>query len=339
MSDIFLSYRRSDDPAATRLLQERLTSVFGTAAVFYDVETIPQGEDFVTFIDRTIRACKVVLVVIGPRWLEASAAGQRRLDQPHDPVRVEIETALRLRKKVIPVLVNDAHMPDEDALPVTIMLLHRQNAAPLHTNQYFKPDMDRLIATLVGAGVHPVPEVGYRGAVVAPSRVSRRTVVGLLSVPILIFLLFALVIGGLGVLVFTQLPRIFSGLSNLSGPNGVPTTTTIGRLTLDPPIGGLTCTDKQFQVTLKNGDGRNYAYHVTVGDDPAGHAWATVKGSADGAIAAHENQVITLIPASTLCRDLGGAPKSVTVTVTYAVQGGTPTTAGPESNLTVLPPL
>jgi hypothetical protein len=156
MSAIFLSYRRADEPAATRLVREHLTQVFGEQAIFYDIETMPQGEDFVAFIERTIRACTVMLVVIGPHWLEAQEQRGPRLWQPDDPIRFEIETALRLNKRLIPVLINDAGMPERAALPPSIVQLHRQNAAPLHTNQYFKPDLERLIAAITWAGVPPL---------------------------------------------------------------------------------------------------------------------------------------------------------------------------------------
>jgi hypothetical protein len=326
VSDIFLSYRRSDDPAATRLLQDRLTAVFGEHAIFYDVETIPQGEDFVTFIDRTIRGCTAVLVVIGPRWLSAtdpSDNDRRRLDQPHDPVRIEIETALRLRKKVIPVLVNDTPMPSEDALPVTIALLHRQNAAALHTNQYFKPDMDRLIKTLQDAGVRPLLGQGITPRAVPP--ISRRAVFGFLSIPLIIFLLGALIIGGGLYLVVSHLPGL------LSFPGGGAS------LTLEPAIGQLACSDKQFDLTLTNTDQRKYTYHVTVGNDPQGQPWASVKGGADGALAANGTQSISLVPNSALCDDLGGAPRSMTVSVTCTPDGGSPITPALKSDLQVTP--
>jgi hypothetical protein len=79
MAEIFLSYRRQDSQSATGRLADRLEEHFGAERVFRDHESIVAGEDFVEAIRRAIEASTVVLVVIGPRWLEARAAsGARR---------------------------------------------------------------------------------------------------------------------------------------------------------------------------------------------------------------------------------------------------------------------
>jgi hypothetical protein len=120
MNEIFLSYRWADEKGTTGRLFDHLVQAFGKDAIFYDVATIPHGVDFREMIDRTIRSCKVILVVIGPLWLNMQDQGMRRLDQVNDPVRIEIETALRWRKRIIPVLIDDAQMPTEESLPATI---------------------------------------------------------------------------------------------------------------------------------------------------------------------------------------------------------------------------
>jgi hypothetical protein len=62
-----------------------------------------------------------MLTVIGNNWLDAAdERGGRRLDNPNDFVRIEIESALKLGKRVIPVLVHQARMPHPDELPEAI---------------------------------------------------------------------------------------------------------------------------------------------------------------------------------------------------------------------------
>jgi YVTN family beta-propeller protein len=70
----------------------------------------------------------VVLALIGRSWLSAlGPQGQRRLDDPDDFVRRELETALRRGLVIIPLLVEGAIMPTSNQLPAVL--------APLATRQ------------------------------------------------------------------------------------------------------------------------------------------------------------------------------------------------------------
>ena len=92
MSAIFISYRREDSQFATDRIYEHLTRHFDRKAVFKDVDNIPYGVNFRTHIAEAVAGSKVLLVVIGPDWLETrTKAGGRRLDDPDDFVRIEIE--------------------------------------------------------------------------------------------------------------------------------------------------------------------------------------------------------------------------------------------------------
>jgi hypothetical protein len=88
------------------------------------------------------------LAVIGKGWLDAAdGGGHRRLDDPNDFVRVEIESALKLGKRVIPVLVNDAHMPRADQMPEGLRPLATRNAVRL-THERFRADVQGLVGAL-----------------------------------------------------------------------------------------------------------------------------------------------------------------------------------------------
>ncbi|MGH8798494.1 MAG: toll/interleukin-1 receptor domain-containing protein, partial [Caldimonas sp.] len=148
MADIFLSYRRQDSQSATGRLADRLEEHFGTARVFRDHESIVAGEDFAEAIRRAIATSTVVLVIVGPRWLAAASdAGTRRLDDPADFVRLEIELAFANDVAVVPVLVEGATMPAAAALPPTLAEFARCQAVELSETRW-RYDADRLIQTL-----------------------------------------------------------------------------------------------------------------------------------------------------------------------------------------------
>ena len=94
---IFLSYRRSDSRDVTGRIYDLLVEQFGDDAVFRDIDSIPiTSLSFPEFLEQALRETRVVLVVVGPDWVDArDETGQRRLDDEGDYVRIEVETALR----------------------------------------------------------------------------------------------------------------------------------------------------------------------------------------------------------------------------------------------------
>src|SRR3990170_4013782 len=115
---VFLSYRREDAAGHAGRLADHLLDRFGQGSVFMDVESIEAGADFTAAIERAISASEAVLVGIGPGWLDATtSSGSKRLDDPADFVRREIEAALASEVRVIPVLVGGASMPPRDGAP------------------------------------------------------------------------------------------------------------------------------------------------------------------------------------------------------------------------------
>ena len=86
------------------------------------------------------------LAVIGRQWLESeSETGRRRLDDPRDFVRIEIEAALQRDIPVIPLLVQGALVPDEEDLPPSLQSLIYRNAISIRPDPDFHRDVDRLI--------------------------------------------------------------------------------------------------------------------------------------------------------------------------------------------------
>jgi hypothetical protein len=152
MQGIFISYRRQDSQSAAGRLADHLKEQLPEVAIFRDVETIEPGVDFVEAIDRALRACGVLLAVIGPRWLTVTdEAGRRRLENSDDYTRLEVGAALRRHDvRVIPVLVEGAQMPTGEDLPEDLKPLARRNAIEL-TDKRWDYDVGRLADTLRSA--------------------------------------------------------------------------------------------------------------------------------------------------------------------------------------------
>ncbi|MBN2304323.1 MAG: SUMF1/EgtB/PvdO family nonheme iron enzyme [Anaerolineae bacterium] len=175
MPHIFISYRRTDSEVIAGRIYDRLShrAAFGAEQVFKDVDDIPFGVDFRDHIDRAVATNDAILVIIGPQWLAVTdKQGHRRLDDPKDFVRIEVETALKRGNLVVPVLVNDARMPDAADLPPALEPLAYRNAAKVRNDPDFHRDMDRLIADLKHSFRHQEKTGAF--ASTSPTRQIRR---------------------------------------------------------------------------------------------------------------------------------------------------------------------
>ena len=150
MPRLFISYRRDDTPGEAGRLADQLRARFGGDQVFLDVDAIHAGDEFPRVIDRALAECHAMLVLMGRTWAQSvDATGRRRLEDPQDFVRLEIETALRRHVRVVPVLVRGAALPTPDGLPSTLRPLLQRQAFEL-ADTHFRGDVDRLITSLGG---------------------------------------------------------------------------------------------------------------------------------------------------------------------------------------------
>ena len=156
MPATFISYRRDDAAGYAGRLHEALERRLGEDQIFRDIDTLEPGLDFVDAIGSRLRECRVFLAVIGREWLDAKdAAGHRRLEQPHDYVRLEIAGALaRPDVRVIPVLIEGATMPAPEALPENIRALARRHAMNLRDDAW-DHDVDRLAGVIADVTKSP----------------------------------------------------------------------------------------------------------------------------------------------------------------------------------------
>lgn len=145
---IFISYRRDETAYSAGWLFDRLAQHFGAGQIFKDVDSIELGDDFVQVITSAVGSCDVLLALIGDQWLTITdGQGRRRVDDPADFVRLEIQAALKRHVRIIPILVGGAHMPHVDELPAGLTGLARRQALELSPNR-FEYDTNRLLRVL-----------------------------------------------------------------------------------------------------------------------------------------------------------------------------------------------
>lgn len=148
MGIVFINYRRDQTAGEARALYNDLVQRLGAERVFMDVDNIALGRDFREVLHERLQDCEVMLTLIGRGWADArDAAGQRRLEQASDFVRLEIATALQRNVAVTPVLLQDARMPGADLLPEDLKPLAFRNGFEI-SHQTWESNVRELVARL-----------------------------------------------------------------------------------------------------------------------------------------------------------------------------------------------
>jgi hypothetical protein len=146
---VFVSYRRDDSAYIAATINERLQQRFGSKSVFFDIDTIPPGTDFRKHISDAVGKCDVLIAIIGDAWLSAvDDQGNRRLDNPGDSVRLEIEAALTRGIPVVPILVEGARMPSQSDLPSSLHDLAFRNATEVRPGHDLQQHLTRLVTAI-----------------------------------------------------------------------------------------------------------------------------------------------------------------------------------------------
>jgi hypothetical protein len=142
---IFINYRRDDSAPYALAIAGYLEKKFGKHNIFIDVDHMLPGLKFKTVLENKLRQCRVMLAITRPNWVDArdEKTGSRRIDDPEDWVRLEIERALARNIPVIPVLVAGAALPSKSDLPQSLQPLLDHHSATVTTNG-FPGDMEGL---------------------------------------------------------------------------------------------------------------------------------------------------------------------------------------------------
>lgn len=145
---VFICYRREETAPYAGRIYDTMVTRFGAENVFMDLDLDP-GVDFVERITKVVSDCVALIVVIGPRWAQLqNEDGSRRIEDPEDFVRLEVETGLRRDDvRLIPALVGGARMPRREELPPELQELSRRNALELSESRWVY-DVGRLLEAL-----------------------------------------------------------------------------------------------------------------------------------------------------------------------------------------------
>ena len=150
---IFISYRRHDSSAAARWLCQSIQRTFGPSTAFVDTESIRIHADWQERISKAIELTTILIVVIGPDWIGiADQHGRRRLDLEDDSVRNVILHALENRIIIIPLLLLDTPMPDQESLPTDIRQLSSIHPFCIRDNSW-EEDLNALLSQLQQYGL------------------------------------------------------------------------------------------------------------------------------------------------------------------------------------------
>jgi hypothetical protein len=109
-----------------------------------DMDAIEPGLPFDEVINQAVGHCEILLAMVGKRWMEEQPGVGPRINDAKDFVRLEIAAALSRGIRVIPVLLDGAIMPTEEALPEPLRALARRNAIEV-SNSRFNSDVNRLV--------------------------------------------------------------------------------------------------------------------------------------------------------------------------------------------------
>lgn len=144
---VYISYRHSGSGRIVRRLAERLASdPVLDMEVFVDYSLQP-GDNWLAQMQIAIDRASVMLLLIDEDWVRhADAYGRRRIDDPGDWHRREIEWALARRIPLLPVLLDSARMPPAAALPPSLETLPQLQAFHLLSDRLEEGFVDLVYA-------------------------------------------------------------------------------------------------------------------------------------------------------------------------------------------------
>jgi hypothetical protein len=106
LPDVFINFRSADEGSTATTIERDLSARFGSDKIFRDSKSIQGGDEFPQVLLSAVQHCRVMIAVIGPKWLTARGPdGSNALDNELDWTRRELVEARQRGVRVIPVLI------------------------------------------------------------------------------------------------------------------------------------------------------------------------------------------------------------------------------------------
>lgn len=131
---IFVSYRRDDTGPIALALRSELDLRIQGMPVFVDLNRIQGGDAWSGVLEDALARAKVIIALIGEKWA-GTHEGEARILEEGDWVAREVAHGLSTRS-ILPLLVDDAKLPDVHLLPPQLQGLPSIQALPLRTRSW-----------------------------------------------------------------------------------------------------------------------------------------------------------------------------------------------------------
>ncbi|HEV7485748.1 MAG TPA: toll/interleukin-1 receptor domain-containing protein [Thermoanaerobaculia bacterium] len=158
MASFFISYRVKGGKAYAVRLLDWLVERFGAEAIFLDQESMSGGEHWSDRIKHELERAVAVLVIVDQQWSQSFAEPR----ETQDFLKLELETAIDLKKTIIPLLVGDMRkMPARSEIPSSLYaILDCQCVVVNDTSlEDYATSVNRLITRLGGLDGVVIPAI------------------------------------------------------------------------------------------------------------------------------------------------------------------------------------
>jgi tetratricopeptide (TPR) repeat protein len=169
---IFISYRHDDHADFVERIRDWFIMKYGRDNVFMDFDSIPPFTRFADYIRSKVAESDVMMVIIGPRWLELLR--EKAANFQEDFVRIEVALGIEMGKIIAPICIKDAQVPPGASLPPDLKSLVDYHVAHLSSGRDFLDSIEKVVNAVEGevarrkSDTPSVPDPAYNNLVPPP---------------------------------------------------------------------------------------------------------------------------------------------------------------------------